>query len=342
MSTRIETAAATTRDTREEGGRRDEVRVAIITFSPAGSTRKVGAMLASALEARGCASQLVDITRDPDYFAAPDKTAALERLVDAHDVLCLGGPVYAHHMQFTVIDLVRRLPPVGGRWGRLAVPFVTYGGLTSGRALHDTARALRRGGRRVVLAMKVNAFHSVTREFATKINEGMPGEEARPLVDDLARRIAGLRLDSQSDVTPRLNYQDARNRIKDVLLFHERGVPALAMPRVTFVPEKCSRCGLCVRACPVQRIEMERSAPAPKPGGDACIHCSECVFACPRGAVRHSMRRFEKPILDGGRGRGLLPSHELPASAVYSAALDDGDRRATVSRASRPATEDAA
>ncbi len=295
-------------------------RVAIITFSPAGSTRKVGAMLASALEARDCASQLVDITRNPAYFAADDRTAALQTLVEAHDVLALGGPVYAHHMQFTVLDLVRRLPPVGERWGRLAVPFVTYGGLTSGRALYDAGRALRRGGRRVVLAMKVNAFHSVTREFATRINEGMPGEEARPLVDELAGRIAQLRPGFEPpDVTPRLNYQDGRNRLKDALLFHERGVPALAMPRVTFVRDKCSSCGVCIRTCPVQRLRMGPDGPAPGSGGDDCIHCSECVVACRRGAVRHSMRRFEKPILDGGQGRGLLASHEMPQSAVYAA-----------------------
>ncbi len=318
-------------------------RVAIVTFSPAGSTRKVGAMLAASLESRGCASQLVDVTRDPAYFAAPDRTAVLDHLVGAHDVLCVGGPVYAHHMQFNVLDLVRRLPRVGGRWGRLAVPFVTYGGLTSGRALYDTARALRRTSRRVVLAMKVNSFHSVTREFATRINEGMPGEEARPLVDELAARISGLRLDSEpTDVTRSLNYQDARNRLKDMLLFHERGIAALAMPTVTFVPDKCSACGLCVHACPVQRLEMQGGCPARRSGGGACIHCSECVFACRRGAVRHSMRRFEKPILAGGRGRGLLASHEMPRSAVYAPSRVDGDSRVTADAARRDAAEDAA
>ncbi len=307
----------------------NNLRVAIITFSPAGSTRKVGAMLAAALDDRGCEPQLVDVTRNPAYFAARDRTRALDGLVAAHDVLCIGGPVYAHHMQFNVLDLVRRLPPVGAGWGRLAVPFVTYGGLTSGRALYDTARALRHGGRRVVLAMKVNSFHSVTREFATRINEGMPGQEAVPLVDDLAERIARLRPDSEpADVTSRLNYQDCRNRLKDLLLFHERGVPALAMPTVTFVRDKCSACGLCVNACPVQRLEMRPDGPARRSEGGECIHCSECVFACRRGAVKHSMRRFRKPILDGGRGRGLLPSHEMPRSAVYAVSSNSSDSRA--------------
>ena len=217
------------------------LRVSIITFSPAGSTRKVGAMLAAALDDHGCDPQLVDITRNPAYFGGRNPREALEGLVRPHDVLCIGGPVYAHHMQFNVLDLVRRLPPVDARWGRLAVPFVTYGGLTSGRALYDTARGLRRSGRRVVLAMKINAFHSVTREFATRINEGMPGQEAWPLIDELAALITQLRPGSPpADVTRLLNYQDAKNRVK-------------------------------------------------------------------------------KPILAGGRGRGLLPSHEMPRSAVYAA-----------------------
>ena len=219
MSTAMEAGTAMGRERREwTGNAGTNLRVAIITFSPAGSTRRVGAMLAAALDDRGCEPQLVDITRNPAYFAARDPGKALDGLVRAHDVLCIGGPVYAHHMQFNVLDLVRRLPPVGARWGRLAVPFVTCGGLTSGRALYDTARALRRSGRSVVLAMKVNSFHSVTPEFTTRINEGMPGREALPVIDELAGQIAQLRPGSRpADVTRLLNYQDAKIRLPDGL-----------------------------------------------------------------------------------------------------------------------------
>lgn len=296
------------------------LEVAIITFSPAGSTRKVGKMLAEALRAEGCRPQLIDLTRNPAYFATSDRDTALRALVGAHDVLCLGGPVYGHHMQFNLLDLVARLPRVDGYWGGLAVPFVTYGGLTSGRALYETAQALRRRGRTVPLAMKINAFHSATRAFTFKINEGMPGEEARPLIEELAKRIVQLEGSrTPADITSRLNYQNAKHRWRDLLLFRERGLMTLIMPRVTVVQDKCVACQACVRACPVLRLELGPAGPRPKASAGPCIYCGECTFACRRDAMRANLHRFEEPLRKGSQGRGMLYSGESPRSAVFHA-----------------------
>ena len=57
--------------------------------------------------------------------------------VSEHDILFIGSSVYAHHLQYHVKDLIKKLPqPVHG-WGKIAVPFVTYGGISSGIALEE-------------------------------------------------------------------------------------------------------------------------------------------------------------------------------------------------------------
>ena len=54
-------------------------------------------------------------------------------------------------------------------------------------------------------------------------------------------------------------------------------------------PEKCTRCGICVEACPGGLIRLGgETYPRPLKGADAgCIRCGHCVVICPTGAVTH-------------------------------------------------------
>lgn len=60
-------------------------------------------------------------------------------------------------------------------------------------------------------------------------------------------------------------------------------------------PEKCIRCGKCVRICPSMILRQEKS------GGEVevrelqnCIVCGHCVAVCPTGAVEHSVFPADK------------------------------------------------
>lgn len=294
------------------------IRIAIIVFSPAGSTLRTANLLADRLILQGAEVQVLEVSRNAEYFRSPDKTTFLREAVGPHDLLCLGGPVYAHRLQFTLLELIAALPKPGRAWSWRSALFVNYGTINSGQALHDAARRLSRGGRTPVLAMKLDSFHSVTREFAERINPGRPGKEAGPVIDEMATRmIRSFRDGVAIDVTPHLRYHSAFGRLKDALLFHERFMGRLAMPTPRFSAERCSRCGACVAACPVLRLDLDGRAAPRTVKSRECIHCGECRFACPAEAVRFSMRRFEKAILAGGRGRGFLAGHEQPKSAVY-------------------------
>jgi ferredoxin len=48
--------------------------------------------------------------------------------------------------------------------------------------------------------------------------------------------------------------------------------------------EKCTRCGLCVDACPVEAITLENDKA--KVDEEKCTECSQCVEQCPNEAIR--------------------------------------------------------
>jgi len=46
--------------------------------------------------------------------------------------------------------------------------------------------------------------------------------------------------------------------------------------------DKCTACGSCVEACPVDAIKLEEKAIIDK---ENCIDCGTCVDECPEGAI---------------------------------------------------------
>lgn len=61
-----------------------------------------------------------------------------------------------------------------------------------------------------------------------------------------------------------------------------------AKGRVSFATDLCKGCGLCVDACPVHILEMDRKTinvkgynPAYCAEPDKCIACANCAMMCP-------------------------------------------------------------
>jgi ferredoxin/flavodoxin len=298
------------------------MNVCVVVFSPTGNTLKVAQMLQECLRENDARVQLLDTTRRHDLFRERGFARFLRSEVEPHDVLCVGGPVYAHHMQYNVLDLVKALPRPSPGWGAYAVPFVTYGTISSGVALAETARLLRKSGRNPALVMKVDARHCYSEILGTDVNPGKPGEEARPHINELSERI--LRLPADPDTADAnglsdFRYLDRSHRIKARLLIREKLFQQLIYPKVEIRSALCTGCGLCVGVCPVQRLGIREGKVRAVDDGPACIHCGSCVTACPDHAITFGgdLTRWAQMFQQAAAGKGFIASNEVPKSAVY-------------------------
>ena len=300
------------------------MKVAIIVFSPTGNTLKVAKILEEHLLGRKASVQLINITRVSKVFRDENITDYLNKKIKKHDVLCIGSPVYAHHFQYNVKNIIKALPEPDKKWGELAVPFVTYGGISSGVALLESAKLLKKSGRKPVLALKINSEHCMTKlkQITVKVNEGMPGEEAIPLIDTLANKIIQLEngdISKELDIFSELKYLKFKERMKDRIIFNEKLWQYHLYPKLTINLEKCIRCGICSRVCPVQRIVMNENGPIIPKESPHCIHCVSCMSKCPTGAIESNVdwSMYNRLLREAVEGHGPLQSNEEPKSAVY-------------------------
>ncbi|MBP2654302.1 MAG: 4Fe-4S ferredoxin [Firmicutes bacterium] len=299
------------------------MNVVILVFSPGGNTLKVARMLEEKMQSKNIEVQIVDTTRKNIFIKTDTIREFLINTVRNHDLICIGGPVYAHHMHYNVLKLIQALPKPGNGWGGLALPIITYGSISSGISLYESARLLKDTGRINVLGLKIAAFHCMSRIMATKINVGMPGKEAEPLINDLVEKIIKLDLSNikeNEDILDNLDYQSFKNKLKAKLIFNERFWQSYVYPQIVVDESKCVRCGKCINSCSVQRLFINESKLVVDKSNPACIHCCECITACKLGAIdfNANKERWNKMFKKAAEGHGLLPSNEYPKSVVYS------------------------
>jgi ferredoxin/flavodoxin len=272
-------------------------RVAIVYFSPGGNTRKAAEMARDALTDRGLSVQMVNVT-DAKVVTDPERLKDFVlSSIKPHDLVMVGGPVYENRLDRHTMQIIRSLPPPEGTsWGVLAAPFVTWGGVTSGIALHQAAKALRSSGRRVVLALKLQGFHPFSIEWSYRLCEGMPGDEAIPVMRQLADKVAEL-ADTEpgrvKDITGLLNYAPPLVRVVGGFCSI---VPTqeYTFRDVRVDAEKCQACGVCVKHCPLDRLEIRDGRAQVKTGAVRCMHCYTCLNVCPNHARYAGLKSMEK------------------------------------------------
>jgi ferredoxin/flavodoxin len=290
----------------------------IVYFSPSGNTRNIALQMGEVFSEKFSRVEIIDLTRNESYWNSKQFRENLYNIINTYDVLCVGSPVYAHHMHYNMLDFIRNLHPKTDKI-QYAIPFVTYGGINSGEALHDAEKLLRKKGRRVVAGLKVNSEHCLSKAFHTSFNRNLPGKTAIPYLNELSDKLMHLTNTEAASNGCFLNYQKTPVRIRTRLLIGEKFWHNHMYPASAFDYTKCNGCGICAAKCPLMRIELKNKIPEIKEDAPDCIHCGMCVFSCKNGGVYFNtdMVKWEKLFTKATLGKGPLVSNENPKTIVY-------------------------
>lgn len=247
----------------------------IVFFSPAGTTRRVALHIEHCLAECGITARLVDLGLPA---GGPVQAGGLG--LDGPCCLWIGSPVYCDHALPLVAEWIEGLKPSARGW---AVPFVTWGGVTSGLALPELADLLQARGFQTVGAAKVLAEHSSLWAAAEPLGAGRPDAADLAQVRELvAAVVANL---AQAAPAPldlrRLDYLSPSLRTEAASKSLAKAKSMMPAPRA--IETRCTQCGECVAACPVGAITLD---PYPVMA-EHCVRCQQCVRICPEGAFPH-------------------------------------------------------
>ncbi|MFP3870863.1 MAG: flavodoxin family protein, partial [Syntrophobacteria bacterium] len=151
--------------------------------SAAGSTRHVAQVMEKRFKELGVEPSLYDLAEKRDLC----QTVSRQIQSLGNDCcLIVGSPVYASHAAPPVMQWISSLASVDGF---CAVPFVTWGGASSGISLFEMKRELSRKGFKILAAAKVLAVHSLMWQLENPLGAGHPNSEDDRLIEQLVDEV---------------------------------------------------------------------------------------------------------------------------------------------------------
>lgn len=261
----------------------------IVYCSPAGSTRHVAAVIEKEINGLGKTAVTCDIGKERSWEPILEQIRT-KATVEDRFCLFIGSPVYVYHAVPPVLAFIDALPNVTLGY---AVPFATWGCVTSGVALWEMARNLNDKGFGILGAAKVLSVHSRLWQSRHPIGRGHPDQSDDNTIKRFVRTISTCLTREKVQTLPLsvLDYQSEnhRNMMKQTTVkTAKQGIP----PR-KIVSGKCTRCGICRETCPADAVTL---APYPVFGTD-CFGCFNCVRLCPENAIEADLSGRQERLL---------------------------------------------
>ena len=277
------------------------IKSLIVYLSPAGTTRHVSQVIEKKLKELGCEAKLYDLGNR-------ENTEKLNgEIKNGLKDYCfwVGTPVYAGHAVPQITNFISGLPD--GK-ENFAVPFVTWGAVTSGLTLDEMGKVLADKGYAVLGAAKIVAVHSMMWRSEYPLGGGHPDIEDDKMIEDLVDAVNTKWKGGPLSPLPldKLNYQP--QPVQEWLQTVNIEAAKTMLPPLQLVEEACTKCGICEKECPAFAITLD---PYPK-FGEACILCYNCVRLCEDGAIKSDLSQMEVML----KGK-VAEQPESPPSQVF-------------------------
>lgn len=274
-------------------------KAAVLWYSQTGNTRRIGRVIAKALERRG-----VTVTASEMRDVEPSALASV-------DLIVVGSPVFYMMVPVNVIDILSHAPSLAGI---AAASFVTFGG--PGDNQHNTAvRLLAAATAKGAAPVGMDTFGAIS-TFAPTWSMGnaqrtlayrdQPNEttyaRAIRFADTLVENVA-----AGQTIRPETEFE----AVELMLPLNMAWWTKLLIGRHVHDPQKCVRCGACVTACPVDAVSIQPY----RIDTDACIACFGCVNNCPADAID---MRFMREKVVGYLTFAKQESIQIPQPAILT------------------------
>ncbi|MCP4717188.1 MAG: hypothetical protein GY868_18860 [Deltaproteobacteria bacterium] len=256
-------------------------RYFIIYMSPSGTTRHVARVIEQQLLSAGESITCCDLGRENSCDDILNQIAA----TNGRSCVFIGSPVYAFHALPQIMTFIDRLPSSGN----YAVPFATWGGVTSGIALQEMGAQLTARSYSLLGAAHILTAHSLTWQFSTPLCSDHPNADDDAAIVRLTDTILQkLRSESPKPIEPAvLAYQpDSMIPVMQNMNVAKAGS---MLPQRTINRDRCVQCAICKQQCPTGALRLD-----PYPiFGPECISCYTCMRTCTEQAIAADFSSME-------------------------------------------------
>lgn len=251
-------------------------RALILYFSQGGHTKELAERLAGKLRDNGITS---------DSFAVP-----LERPSDVSDykLVFIGSPLYYGREPLVWKDYINKLPDMTGKPGFL---FSTYGDGEANRPDRFMTENLRQyfWQKGLKLLSQCGTACEDTWPPMKKIGYGK-GRPDRDDLDKFDKYIDSVISEWKTGRIDRAMYDVSVKLESSKLINFLLGLLFRVVPKPRIDNEKCKKCLVCVKACPVGNIDAGSTITI----GPGCIKCIQCEQICSHDAVKTNWTMIEK------------------------------------------------
>lgn len=252
-----------------------KLQVTLVFLSPNGTTKTLANMIGESL---------IDFNvRYIDLGDSQIQNDELQDVIGTTDILGVGTPIYHLTMLHPIRKFLDNLSEVDG--SHYGFSFVTYGHVSTGKAISQVCKALHNKGYDILGALKTTAPH-----FYESL-DGYPADDDYDLVEEFVNIIQD-RIEnniSWDDMNKLLNFQPLKTKI----MYHFAQVFArFRVPSIKYDADLCNQCKRCEKVCPVHIIDADNLPEK----GDGCFHCYNCVRFCPTGAMHTDLYKLEKLV----------------------------------------------
>ena len=276
--------------------------IALIFVSANGTTEKVTEFLNQQFEENGHVVKSINLGRPP-YRGNPEEVV---KKTDQYDVIGLGSPVY--HMD--MLDPMRQFLKVLKVLKRhrsnnpeKAFIYLTYSGITTGKAFINSVKTLNNSKIDVIGGMKIKAPH-----FHHK-DDVLDMEKCKQFTKRFCDRLEQKHFDKIPFQRARSLFSPEKKRV-NILFPLVHVVGKLRELPINIDESKCKKCRKCERECPAGAIKLNDTATI---DFSKCLHCYHCVNACPFHAIESPIHKIDDMI----KVNKSIVGMENPSNNIY-------------------------